>query len=306
MSSSLLGLQSAIRAEALARPDFSRESADTILRYGSYIGSSFEHLEATERLMDHAREQIALYETSGKSYPSGFVYSADQLFSSKGRFQRSWHAPEGGIWIALVLVNTLLPESSTLIPLAAGAACCEAVRCFGVAASVKWVNDVHVQGKKIAGILTECFTGPVFGEEYIIVGIGLNVNNQVFPAELEGTAASMSMFGPGTFDLEAVRRQLLAKLAWNIGLLHYEEERRLRAGDLEQNGATSATHPLIASWRRLSDTLGKHIHFGFNVIEKIHYSAKVIDIDNFGRLVMRLPDGVTITENSGEILYVKE
>lgn len=296
-------LQNAIRAEASVRSGFSRESAETILRYGSYIGSTIEHFDSTDRLMNYARTQITTYENSGVSYPSGYVYSANSLLSSKGRFLRAWHAPEGGVWITLVLVNTLLPESSVLLPLAAGMACCETVRSFGIAASVKWVNDVHVQGKKIAGILTESFRGPVFGEEYILVGIGLNVNNQEFPAELKETAGSMSLYAKDTFDLEAVRLRLLVKLAWNIGLLHHEEDERLSSGDL---GHDKADHPLISSWRCLSDTPGKTVHYGFNVFEKVQYSAKVVDIDSIGRLIMKLDDGTIITENSGEIVYVKQ
>ncbi len=303
MSFSSIELQNAIRSEALTRTDFPRKSADAILRYGSYIGSNIEHLDSTERLMDLAREHILAYEKKGISFPSGYVYCADQLLSGKGRFLRSWHAPKGGVWMTIVLVNTLLPESSVLLPLAAGAACCEAVRYFGIAASVKWVNDIHVQGKKIGGILAETYTGPVYGEEYILLGIGLNVNNRDFPAELQAAAGSMSMYGQD-LDLDAVRLQLLVKLAWNIGLLHYEEDNRLGLGGMDQDNAVS--HPLISSWRTLSDTLGKVVHFGFNAIEKIQYSAKVVDIDNLGRLVMELPDGTTVTENSGEIIYAKQ
>jgi BirA family biotin operon repressor/biotin-[acetyl-CoA-carboxylase] ligase len=254
--------------------------------------------------MNHAREHIVAYERQEISYPSGYVYSADQLFSGKGRFLRSWHAPKGGAWFTLVLVNTLLPDSASLLPLAAGVACCEAVRYFGIEASVKWVNDVHVQGKKIAGILAETFTGPVHGEEYVLLGIGLNVNNQDFPPELQATAGSMSMYRQDLLDLDEVRLQLLVKLAWNIGLLHYEEDKQLRSGDSGQECA--AGHPLIAAWRSLSDSPGRDVHFGFNVVDKVHYSARVVDIDNCGRLIMKLPDGTIVTENSGEIVYAKK
>nr|MBF0223132.1 biotin--[acetyl-CoA-carboxylase] ligase [Desulfobulbaceae bacterium] len=298
-----LDLQNSIRAEASVRSDFSRQSAETILRYGCYVGSTIEHFDSTDRLMNHAREQISTYENKGVSYPSGYVYSANALHSSKGRFLRSWHAPAGGVWITLVVVNTLLPESSVLLPLAAGVACCETVRSFGVEASVKWVNDVHVHGKKIAGILTESFRGPVFGEEYILLGIGLNVNNQEFPAELRASAGAMSLYGNDIFDLDEVRLRLMAKLAWNVGLLHYEEDRRLNCG---ASADDTAGHPLIAAWRRLSDTVGKNVHYGFNVFEKVQYAARVVDIDPLGRLIMKLKDGSIITENSGEIVYVKQ
>jgi len=301
MSFSPPALQDAIRSEVLLRKGFSGQKAEAVVRFGNHIGSHLEHYDSVHRLMNHAREHIVSCEKKGASYPSGYVYSADQLLAGKGRFSRSWHAPKGGVWLTLVLVNTLLPETSLLIPLAAGVACCEAVRYFGINASVKWVNDVHVHGKKIAGVLAETFIGPVYGEEYVLLGIGLNVNNQEFPAELRGAAGSMSMYGQGPFSLDGVRLQLLAKLVWNIGLLHYEEERWLADGGSEKD--EDAAHPLIAAWRSLSDTPGKDVHYGFNVVERVKYSARALDIDNHGRLIMKLPDGTVVKENSGEIIY---
>lgn len=298
-----VGFRAACQAEASSRLGFPQNTAVEILRYGGYVGSVVRGLPVAARLMDLARIEIAACEERGDSFSSGTVYFADQLLSGKGRFQRSWHAPEGGVWMTLVLVNTLLPESTTLLSLAAGVACCEAVRYFGVDACVKWVNDIHVQGRKVAGILAETYVGPMYGEEYILLGIGLNVNNLDFPAELSHTAGSMAMFGEGQFNLEAVRQQLLVKLAWNIGLLHYEEQRRLQEGDLD-HGAV-ASHPLLASWRRVSDTLGKTVCFGFNLFEKIQYTATAVDIDSFGRLHLQLPDGSVVVENAGEIAYVE-
>ena len=74
------------------------------------------------------------------------VTLADRLHRSKGRFDRTWHAPAGGLWGCLLHVNTLLPQSRNLISLAVGVACCEAVREVGIAAELRrlgWIIGQH-------------------------------------------------------------------------------------------------------------------------------------------------------------------
>lgn len=295
------GYRQALQVEPSLRPSFFAETATAILRYGAMVGADIEHLSQTSRCMDLARARILACEVEGASFASGRVIIADQLTNGKGRFLRQWYAPEGGVWMVLALANTLLPESAALYSLAAGVACCETVRHFQLNATIKWVNDVLINGRKLAGILTETMRTPEAGEDYVLIGIGLNVNNTSFAPELRNMAASMAEFAGRPFDLAAVTAQLLAKLAWNIGLLHYAEAEHLAAGSgLDDD----LPHPLITAWRALSDTIGRQVRFGFNVVEAAQYTAKVIDIDNRGQLVLRLADGQVVCENGGEIVYV--
>jgi len=293
--------QQALYSEPLLRPTVSPEIAAVILRYGAMVGAEIEHLSQAPRCMDLARSRILACEEENRSFASGRVIIADQLTNGKGRFLRHWHAPVGGLWMVLTLVNTLLPEHAALYSLAAGIACCETLRHYRLNATIKWVNDVLLNGRKVAGILTETMRGPKGGEEYILIGIGVNVNNASFAPELRNTAASMTEFAGRTFPLAEVTARLLAKLAWNIGLLHHVEAEQLAAGSGQSD---DTPHPLIASWRSLSDTIGRRVRFGFNVAEAPQFSAKAIDIDNRGQLLMRLDDGQTVCENSGEIVYL--
>lgn len=281
---------------------FSQDVTQDIYRYGAPIGSRIEYLSEAERCMDVAKKHIVACEEEGRSFATGTVFIAGQLSGGKGRFRRSWHAPAGGIWLVTVLVNTLLPESAALYSLAAGVACCETVRHYGISAKIKWVNDVLAGGRKLAGILVESMRGPLYGEEYILIGIGLNVNNCNFPPELAGLAGSMAMFCDDELDLTLVGARLLADLGWNIGLLHFVERQQLAAG--EQEAGTEARHPLLDSWRALSDTIGRRVCFGFNAVASPQFTASAVDIDRQGGLIMRLDDGCLVTENSGEIIYV--
>lgn len=270
-----------------------------ICRYGAPIGSVIQCFDRRQRCMDHARELIRRYEDEGKSFPSGMTFVARELTAGKGRFQRAWHAPAGGLWMTLVLVNTLLPDHARLVPLAAGVACCEAIRAYGTKAHIKWVNDLHVDGRKLAGILVETMTGPGHGEEYILIGVGINVNNDSFPEELVSRAVSMKDLLQADVDIDLFAGRLLAKFVWNIGLLHYEEAERLQ-GDKE-----GSSHPLLERWRSLSDTIGRRVLFGFDVQRQPQFEALVKGLEKNGGLVLEeLGSGRTVTEQAGEIVYL--
>lgn len=291
-------MQAAVQADVLLRSTFPPQIQENIYRHGAVIGSELCSFGQVPRCMDLARQKIAACELAGHSFGSGTIFQAEQLTGGVGRFRRSWHAPAGGLWMVLVMVNTLLPESARLYSLAAGIACCEAVRHYGLAAQIKWVNDIMVQGRKVAGILTETMQGDS-GEEYVLLGIGLNINNTGFPAELAGTAASMSQLSGADFDASDVFAQLIAKLRWNIGLLHFYEEEVLAACDQE-----ACEHPLLESFRGLTDSIGRRVVFGYDVVVKPLYQAVVLGIDRSGQLIMQLDDGSVVHENAGEILYI--
>lgn len=294
-------LRPLLAAEAAGRGrEFPPEIASRIIRYGGVVGSRIEHFDRRGRCMDYGRDLIRRHEETGHSFPSGLVLVASELTEGKGRFARTWHAPAGGLWLTLILVNTLLPEHGRFYPLAVGVACCEAVRHFGVDAHLKWVNDVHVGGRKLAGVLIETERGPRFGEEYILVGIGLNVNNDAFPPELRDTAVSLRQLLGREIDLAEVAGQLLSKLAWNIGLLHHAEAEAFHAADDE-----AVPHPILARWLALSDTIGRRVLFGFDVQREPQYEAVVQGLDPEGGLILRLSeDHATVVEHAGEILYL--
>ena len=280
-----------------------QDMVETIFRYGAIIGSVIEVHPLLTRGMDRARDLIRRAEQSGRSLASGTTIIAGEMTASRGRFQRPWHAPAGGLWLTVIVADTLLPENSRLYPLAAGAACCEALQHHNIPAFVKWVNDVHVRGRKIAGILTATETGPLYGEEYVLIGIGINANNDAFPPELFKTATSMRTELDSDVDINRLAARLLAKLAWSVGLLHHEGQKRL------DNRGTTATetrdrHPLLDLWQGLSDIHGRRVRFGYDVQTDPQFEAVVQGIDAQGGLLLKLVDGRIIMENSGEIIYL--
>jgi len=276
---------------------------DTVFRYGSIIGSVMEVHRQLKRGMDRARDIIRRAERDDLSLASGTTILAGEMTDSRGRFQRTWHAPTGGLWLTVLIADTLLPEHGRLYPLAAGAACCETLRHYNIPAFIKWVNDVHVKGKKIAGILTTSETGPVHGENYVLIGIGINANNDALPPELEKTATSIRQEIGANVDLNHLAARLLAKLAWSIGLLHHEEQKQLVSKGVTPT-VTQGRHPLLDLWKRLSDIQGRRVLFGFDVQEKPLFRAVAQGIDANGSLLLKLDDGSITVENSGEIIYL--
>jgi len=284
------------------RHQHSLPSPERILRYGAIVGSVIQCHSSMERTMDQARLHITDLEKTGASVASGTVILADTLMRSKGRFARSWHAPMGGLWGCVILADTFLTRARTLLPLALGVSCCEAVRGLGVdEARVRWVNDVLVGGQKLGGFLVESLRSPRYGEAFHLLGFGININNSCFPAALAETAVSLSQILGGPVNLHDFTLSFLAKMAWNIGLLCYEEEEEMHPSSYseEQQG-----HLLLDQWKNLSDTVGKKVIYGYDIQQKPLYEAMVTGIRADGAIVMRLADGNEIIEHGGELQYL--
>lgn len=289
---------------------FNPKIAGQVFRYGAMVGSNIEHHEQLDRGMNRARQLISEFEETGRSFPSGMAILADTMDNSKGRFQRSWSAPPGGLWLTLIVVNTLLAEFSRLYPVAAGTACCELLQEYDIPVHIKWVNDIMVAGKKIAGVLTESTVGHRSGEEYILIGIGINVNNDIFPKEISHIAVSMKQNLNKNIDLTLLSARMLAKLCWNIGLLHYDEARHLAANGRpetdppESANGTTMNNFLLDSYSQLADIYNRRVIFGFDVQNNPQYEATILGLDKTGGLILKLDDGSTVVEQSGEVIYL--
>lgn len=290
-----------LSVELIRRQIVDAPACEEIFRYGACVGSVIYAYPSLSRAMDTARDHIATREKKGVSVANGSLILASSLSLPKGRFSRSWHAPPGGLWGCLILADTFLPPFRNLLPLIPGIACCEALHQDGASdAAIRWVNDVLVQGKKQAGFLIEGFRSPVHGENYHLLGFGLNLNNDTFPPELQETAIALSQVLGCSIDICSFAFSFLAKLRWYVGLLLYEEEQWLARGGRD---VYEEEHPIVRRWKELSDTIGRRVQFGYDVLKNPQYEAVVSAIAHDGALVFRHDDGTTSVEHSGEIRY---
>jgi BirA family biotin operon repressor/biotin-[acetyl-CoA-carboxylase] ligase len=106
----------------------------------------------------------------------------------------------------------------------------------------------------------------------------------------------------GTFDLELVATDLLAKFSWHIGMLYWQEAAQLAAeGGFQDNGVPF----LVDRWREFSDSPGRRVMFGYDVQQQPQYEAEVLGVDADGGLRLKnLRDGIVVTEYGGEIIYL--
>ncbi len=126
--------------------------------------------------------------------PRGAVWLAEEQTAGKGRAGHVWKSDPGdGIYCSALLRPKLTPTDAITLSLVAGLAVVEAVHeLTGLWGDLRWPNDVLMGGKKFCGILTE-LNAEFSKVRFVVVGMGLNVNNAKFPAELEAIATSLRL-----------------------------------------------------------------------------------------------------------------
>ncbi len=139
------------------------------------------------------------------NFPCGTVLVADRQKEGKGRKGRRWESQEGGLYFSFVLCEEDFSRPFQ-IPLVVGLAISDFLDSLGLRTTVKWPNDVYSKGRKIAGILVEKTRGR------IIVGIGINVNQESFPPDIEDRATSMHIVSGRRWDRKEVLLGVLEKL----------------------------------------------------------------------------------------------
>ena len=141
---------------------------------------------------DSTNLEVKRAASAGDTGPSLFV--AEEQTAGRGRRGRNWSSPPGsGIWMSLLLRPALGPERASMLTLVTALAVTDGIReATGLEAAIKWPNDVVVKGKKVAGILTEMSTD-LDRIEFVVIGIGINVNTESFPEEIRDVATSLAM-----------------------------------------------------------------------------------------------------------------
>ncbi len=142
--------------------------------------------------------------------PEGAVILAEEQTAGRGRAGRNWHSERAaGIYVTLLLRPKISPVQAPLLTMMAGLSAHAAIQAqTGLQPDVKWPNDLILNGKKVGGILTEMHAEPTL-VRFVIVGIGINVNQETFPSELNRVATSLSVeTGKNQSRLELLARLL--------------------------------------------------------------------------------------------------
>ena len=248
---------------------------------------------------------------AGKNY-SNAVIVAEKQTAGRGRSGRTFVSPaKTGIYLTVIYApKGGITDPAKITAFSAVAVCRAIKKLYGIQPSIKWINDIFYNGKKICGILTEGTTNFETGIiEAAVIGIGVNIedNAEAFGGELSkvaggllgGTAAREG--GPnteaggirptGTLSTRSVTR---AQLAAQI------------AGETLQVLSEPADQ-VIAEYKDLSFIIGREVevHTLIDSTQGI-YKATAVDIDQNAALVVQLPDGTRRSLISGEVSLKSE
>lgn len=275
------------------------ETMERLRRRSDVLGQKVYYYENVPRLMPLAREEIIRTDRRGADLPSGCVWWADSLIQAKGRMERAWWAPPGGVYLCLAVYPSMLRGHWAFYNIGAGVAVAQVLRESGAPASIRWVNDILINGQKVAGILTETVNAPIARQTYLLIGLGLNVNIEGFPEYLP-EATSLSIHTGRRWPTTELAARIISRTSWLFGLLHEWESECL---DLA--GEIMPSNPIIEAWNLLSDTPGRMLAYGHDAELTPEFVARAEGLAPDGSLRLVLEDREEITVNSGEVRYLE-
>jgi len=221
------------------------------------------HFPQLESTMDTAKT------LAGKNAPHLSVVIAENQTTGRGRLNRKWFSSKGGLWFTLILKPQKTPPVLAYIyNFAASLSLSSSLRhLFDLDVSVKWPNDLLLNGKKLVGLLSEMETrGDMV--EFVNIGIGMNVNNH--PQADEPKAVSLK---------DALKTSVSRRLILETFLDDFEH--RIQHIDC---------HHIIEQWKKQTSTIGSRVRI--ETLGDIQ-EGLAVDVDDTGALIIETPAGET-------------
>jgi BirA family biotin operon repressor/biotin-[acetyl-CoA-carboxylase] ligase len=132
------------------------------------IGKRVYYFEEIDSTQDFAQNIAA------DKKENGTIIIAEKQTTGRGRLDRKWTSPKGGIWFSLIIHPKFDVSSSTLIPILSAVALSKSIKSvLDIETEVKWPNDITMNGKKVAGVLVDA-SFQTNSIDYLILGIGIN------------------------------------------------------------------------------------------------------------------------------------
>jgi BirA family transcriptional regulator, biotin operon repressor / biotin---[acetyl-CoA-carboxylase] ligase len=217
--------------------------------------------------------------------PDGAVVTAREQLTGRGRAGRAWHSPPGdGLYLSLIVRPKIPPAEAPGLSFAAAVAAAEALSPFlPKPPLLKWPNDIFYEGKKLGGILLGMSTSPEGRLDFVVIGIGVNVNTTAFPEELGPIATSLRLASGRRRELEEVAEALLERLEARVELL-----------------AREGFGPIRELWRARAFTLGRRV-----ALERPPARGIARDIDLSGALLVEADSGELLTVVAGDVVHLE-
>ena len=227
-------------------------------------------------------------ELARRGCKEGIVVLADEQTRGRGRLNRHWVSPKGGIWLSIVLRPRISPTEASRITFIASSAVAETLRqLYVLDPAVKWPNDVLIAGRKVCGVLTEASTkGDTV--QFVVVGLGINANVdlQAFPSLVRRDGTTLKRELGHKVELRTLTKTLLQNFDYRYA--------RLREG---------AWQGLLQEWKSRAAFLHESVSVT-SIGEHLHGEA--VDIDEDGALLIRLETGVVRRVLAGDLKLRKQ
>lgn len=246
------------------------------------IGSPTLYFRELPSTNDMAKE-LAL-----RGVREGTVVVARTQNKGRGRQERKWISPEGGLWLSILLRPRTNPKHAPVLTLLASVAVAKTLnRSFQLKSEIKWPNDVLVNMKKICGILTETRTKRET-LEFAVVGIGINANFAVdaLPAHLRDSSTTLQ---------EELKREVERETLLHDLLLEIESSYKVFVKG-------QFTH-ILDEWRGLATFLGAEVEVESHR-EKVE--GRAVNIDSYGALIVKLRNGTLRRVLSGDLRIIEK
>ena len=275
------------------------------------IGTRFAaHLRHFDTL-DSTNTQLLAAAAAGA--PEGTVYLAEEQTAGRGRGAHAWLSEPGkpnepaGLYLSALIKPSLTLQRSLWLSLATGLAAQSAIHTTaGLAIDLRWPNDLMLGQKKLGGILVEtsAAAGPDAPLHHAVIGIGINLNQQSFPAELTGLATSLRLATGHPQDRTALIVALLRTLDHELTLLEESGTADLGAPRLASETwdgppQTPSVHPSLLDRFTTASTWirGRRVH----VPEQGGYTGTTAGLNPRGFLLIEADDNTRRTVLSGGV-----
>ena len=207
------------------------------------------------------------------------VIVSDIQTKGRGRFNRKWYSGKEGLWMS-ILAKPKNTENLQYITFAAAISVVKSINILTkINTKIKWPNDVHYKGKKLCGILTE----GIFGKEnYVIVGIGCNVNQRNFPKYIKDTATSLMLITNNKIDIKELMQNIVCEF-FDLYIRYYN---KYKLNNIQK------------IWKKNCDTIGKNVEV-ITKTRKIY--GKAVGTDKNCNLLLKSKNNEIIKIVEGDI-----
>jgi len=251
------------------------ESIGKVIHYQDEIGST----------------NAKLIELGEQGVPEGTVVIADKQTKGKGRLERTWISPPGAnLYISILLRPKVSAADSPLFTLLASIAVKETIEKTGVKnTKIKWPNDIQVEGKKLAGVLTEMRLKREM-VDFIVVGIGVNIN------------MSRDTINKEMGEVSKIATSIKENMGKDIDRAKFTADLLLELEKGYQIFSNNGKAPILKEWTRAWGDLNKRVRTSIEGEGEIEGNA--LGIDDSGYLLVKRDDGEISKIIAGDVIAI--